>query len=95
MVASNAHACCPDTLTAPKQGTTFQPLGLMGLFLFVFFKFSSWDTILHWWAVSMGSFTSLVYQKPEGSSSCGLGRDSSEERKVSKERGEILLLCFY
>ncbi|XP_049682266.1 caspase recruitment domain-containing protein 19 isoform X3 [Accipiter gentilis] len=56
----------------------FQPLGLVGLFLFVFFKFSSWSTVLHWWVVLVGSFTSLVYQKPEGSSLCALGRDFSE-----------------
>lgn len=77
MVPSNAHVCFSDTLIAPKQGVTFQLLGLVGLFLFVFFKFSSWDTILQWWAVSVGSFTSLVYQKPEGRSLCGLGRDFS------------------
>lgn len=68
MVPSNANVCFPDTLIAPKQGATFQPLGLVGLFLFVFFKFSSWSTILHWWVVSVRSFTSLVYKKPEGSS---------------------------
>lgn len=78
VVASNAHVCFPDILIAPKQGAMFQPLGLVGLFLFVFFKFSSWSTVLHWWVVLVGSFTSLVYQKPEGSSLCALGRDFSE-----------------
>lgn len=78
VVASNAHVCFPDTIIVPKQGATFQPLGLVGLVLFVFFKFSSKSTILHLWAVSVGSFTSLVYQKPEGSSLCALGRDFSE-----------------
>lgn len=33
---------------------------------------------MHWWVVLVGSFTSLVYQKPEGSSLCALGRDFSE-----------------
>ncbi|XP_074995648.1 caspase recruitment domain-containing protein 19 isoform X3 [Calonectris borealis] len=91
VVASNAHVCFPDILIAPKQGATFQPLGLVGLFLFVFFKFSGWSTILHWWVVVVGSFTSLFYQKPEGSSLCGLGRDFSEleERgKISEERDQ-------
>lgn len=76
MVASNAHVCFPDTLITPKQCATFQPLGLVGLFLFVFFKFSSWSTILQWWAVSVASFASLVYQKPEGSSLSGLAEIS-------------------
>ncbi|XP_072732577.1 caspase recruitment domain-containing protein 19 isoform X2 [Ciconia boyciana] len=91
VAASNAHVCFPDTPIAPKQGATFQPLGLVGLFLYVFFKLSSWSTILYWWAVSVGTFTSLVYQKPEGSSLCGLGRDfseSEERRKISEERDQ-------
>lgn len=78
MVAPNTHMCFLETLLAPKQDATFQSLGLVELFLFVVFKFSSCGAILHWWAVSVGGFTSLVYQKPVGSSLCDLGRDCSE-----------------
>lgn len=77
-MASDAHVCFPRTLIAPKQGAIFQQLGLVEGFLFVFFLFSSWSTILPWWLVPVGSFTPLVCQKPEGSSLCGLGRDFSE-----------------
>lgn len=78
VVAPNTHVCFPETLLAPKRDATFQSLGLGELFLFVVFKFSSCGAILHWWVVLVGGFTSLVYQKPVGSSLCGLGRDCSE-----------------
>ena len=92
MLASNAHAVLSRYPYHAKAGCHVPAARIGGAF-FVFFKFSSWGTVLQWWAVSVESFTSLVYQKPEGSSLSGLGKDFSEleeRRKISEERSEIL-----